>query len=686
MGATQESGTGITELCESLKESERRLAELSAAVAEHRAQWTELASRLARREGQIADLMAERMAFGSRLGRLLSRVRARSFPVTTRRGRLLSTCQRLALSLHRSGSRGVACAILARGRSSWILGDLCVAVFKAIFATDFDHWIDTHEPDEGSLREQRILAGQLERKTLFSVIIPTYQVSGRILEALLRSLQAQTYTHWEACIAYADVGNDENWELLQRYAERDSRLRLLRLDENLGISGNSNAALAMARGDFVALLDHDDELTPWALYEMARHIEADPEVDFFYSDKDCIDASGITRMNPLFKPKWSPEMLYSVNYLTHFNVMRRSIVEAAGGWRSETDGAQDWDLFYRVSECAAKIERVAGIHYHWRIISSSTASGIAAKPYAALAQLRAQEGRLQRLGLPASAVPHDESGFRILWRGERAPCVDLVLRSRGGRAADEGVLRGLRGAGAGLLASVRLVGPGSGVRAISPEGFAGMAAEVLPFGSSEEETEAMVEAGERGTAPVVAFVDLCVAELSSDWLEELTGWVRSHPEIAFAGALVVTRESEVVEAGRIVDGSGRSLPLFRGAPMDHSGPFGGPLWFRNVSAVAPFAVACKRREWARAASGSAGSAWVDAFVAQCTRMRQSGGRGLMTPHARAYLDRVPEEALPVWNESFSQDPYFHPAFESVCPLRLRSSARADPGVSGRPEG
>ena len=114
----------------------------------------------------------------------------------------------------------------------------------------------------------------------------------------------------------------------------------------------------MAIGEFVALLDHDDELTPWALHDIAQCILTLPDADFLYSDKDSINASGSLRQSPLFKPKWSPEMLYSVNYLTHLNVMRRAVVRRVGGWRSETDGAQDWDLFLRVIESSRQVERV----------------------------------------------------------------------------------------------------------------------------------------------------------------------------------------------------------------------------------------------------------------------------------------------------------------------------------------
>jgi cellulose synthase/poly-beta-1,6-N-acetylglucosamine synthase-like glycosyltransferase len=199
---------------------------------------------------------------------------------------------------------------------------------------------------------------------LVSVLIPVYRVKTRFLVRTLESLAAQTFRNWEACLACAAPDDLDNRRLLEEWAARDPRFRVAFLDSNGGISANSNAALSMAQGDFVALLDHDDELAPFALTRMAEAIAADPEADFLYSDKDSIDEDSTLRQNALFKPEWSPEILFSVNYLTHFNLMRRSIVDEIGGFRSETDGAQDWDIFLRACSRSRHVVRVPGVHYH----------------------------------------------------------------------------------------------------------------------------------------------------------------------------------------------------------------------------------------------------------------------------------------------------------------------------------
>ena len=154
------------------------------------------------------------------------------------------------------------------------------------------------------------------------------------------------------CLALAWFDDGHLTSYLRSEADLNPRIKLKVLDENGGISRNSNAALELATGTYIGLLDHDDILPPNALFEMAKALNEDPSIDFLYSDKDTMDESGKTRFNPLFKPQWSPELMLSINYLTHFNVMRKSRVHEIGGWDPSTDGAQDWDLFLRFIKSA----------------------------------------------------------------------------------------------------------------------------------------------------------------------------------------------------------------------------------------------------------------------------------------------------------------------------------------------
>ena len=548
---------------------------------------------------------------------------------------------------------------------------------------EYAAWIVSQEvPKErsGDARVGSPRAAAAAAEPLVSVLIPVYRVKTRFLARTLESLAAQSFTDWEACLACAAPDDLDNRRLLEEWAARDGRFRVQFLERNGGISANSNAALAMARGTFVALLDHDDELAPFALERMAEAITAEADADFLYSDKDSIDEDSTLRQNALFKPQWSPEILFSVNYLTHFNLMRRSVVEQVGGFRSETDGAQDWDIFLRVCEQSRSIVRVPGVHYHWRIHAASTSTGIAAKPYALDGQLRALEDHVARLGLPGSVMPNEDSGFRLQWQLAAEPGIHVVIDGCG---VEPGQLAELARAAAAAVADIdragrvtlladpaaaAAVGPTPGIDVIS--------------GTAETRTRLANEVIARSLDRTRAIVFLSgrVQDFSTGWLQELAGWATCHPEIGFASGLVLDAAGSVVEAGLVVDRFGTGSPMFRGSPLRQWGWFGGPLWYRNCSAASPWAVAIDADAWVAAGGFDERLEWDSAFVDLCGAIRRNGMRGVVDPHARITLRAGDLPPVPPFHDSLRDDPYFHPAFSRVVPLTLDAapSAQAPP--------
>lgn len=274
----------------------------------------------------------------------------------------------------------------------------------------------------------------------FSVVVPAYNTEREHLADMIQSIRQQTYGNWELCIADGTPGTSmladlqaelagwkhvnlfQPWGLSQVLVDylTDPRVKYEHLSENLGISGNTNAALALAEGDFVVMVDHDDVLEKDALEQVARVILAHPQADFIYSDSDLTDHDNLYNYNPLLKPRWSQEMLYSANYITHLSVVRTSLLHKIGGWKKEYDGAQDWDLFLRIGEATKEIYHIPAILYHWRAADSSTARDIGTKPYAKMAQLRAVQDHLDRRGLPATTDFVDEHStcIRVLWKPE----------------------------------------------------------------------------------------------------------------------------------------------------------------------------------------------------------------------------------------------------------------------------
>lgn len=539
------------------------------------------------------------------------------------------------------------------------------------FPREFANYINSCEPSENELDVQREECADFAYMPVVSFIIPIYRLPREVLEHTLLSVEAQTYSNWEACLAWADTGDEEGWNWLTNRCI-DKRYKLLKLKENGGISNNSNAALDNVSGEFIALLDHDDTITPWALFDMVKAMQEHPEADFLYSDKDSITENGECRLNALFKPAWSPEMLHSVNYLTHFNLMRTVLVRAVGGWDPQTDGAQDWDIFFKVTALAREVLRVPSIQYHWRILPTSTSTGLQTKPYAIMGQLRTQKMYFERKGLPATVKRTDNGMFHITWplvvdsahvfvlqngtKEQLAVVLDLLLASRVSAIKRITVLH--KGEPESILLPFLNVADGR-VELIAQD-------QINWYKISE-----MLEP----RASSIAILGGKAVGLSGGLIDELIGWTQYHPEIAWVGALAVEQEGKVLEAGRLVAEDGSTAPLFRGCYPHEYGCFGGPLWYRNIRAVSEYAVAFKSEAF-RAGVNKLSleeRLSLESIKKICANsVNCTSARGLLNPFAVVYLQK--ENSSENWSnsgEKYWSDPYFNPAFNQVNPLGLK---------------
>jgi O-antigen biosynthesis protein len=266
----------------------------------------------------------------------------------------------------------------------------------------------------------------------FSILTPVYETPGPVLAKMLRSVRRQSYGDWELCLVDDCSVDPRLSSALDRAQASDPRIRVARRAGNGGIVAASNDALEMARGEFVALLDHDDELHPDALAHVAEAIDRSPEADYVYTDEDKIDLRGRHSM-PFFKPDWSPERMRTQMYTCHLSVLRRSLVEEVGGFDAEFEGSQDWDLVLRVTERARAVLHVPRVLYHWRILETSAAAAAAAKPWAFEAGARAVQAHCDRIGLPAE-VERDAADPGVLHlrpRLEHEPLVSIVIPTAG---------------------------------------------------------------------------------------------------------------------------------------------------------------------------------------------------------------------------------------------------------------
>ena len=269
---------------------------------------------------------------------------------------------------------------------------------------------------------------------LFSIVTPVYNTQSDVLAAMLASVRGQRFEEWELCLVDDCSTEPHVGEVLARAQSEDPRIKVVRRKENGVIVAASNDAMALAEGEFVALLDHDDELTPEALERIAGAVAASPEADYLYSDEDKIDRAGHPS-GPFFKPDWSPERMRTQMYTCHLSVMRRSLVEEVGGFDPEFEGSQDWDLVLRVTERAREVVHIPEVLYHWRTLETSTAgAGEEAKPWAFEAGTRAVQAHCERVGLPAEVERDLEvpGVYHLRPRLQREPMVSIVIPTAGG--------------------------------------------------------------------------------------------------------------------------------------------------------------------------------------------------------------------------------------------------------------
>ena len=264
---------------------------------------------------------------------------------------------------------------------------------RPIYANSYEKWILENEPNSSELLKQKEQSKQFDYRPLISLITPVYNTPPKILYRTIESVVEQTYDNWQLCLVDGNSSQEEVKTILTKWSLEDSRITVNFLDENLGISGNSNASLAIAKGQFIALLDHDDELAPFALFEVITCLNQDSDCDVIYSDEDNIDVEG-NRSNPFFKPDWSPELLRSFMYTGHLTIYRHELVKKVGGFRSEFDFSQDYDLVWRITEIARKICHIPKVLYHWRMIPGSAAVGD--KGFARVSNLAALRSAMKR--------------------------------------------------------------------------------------------------------------------------------------------------------------------------------------------------------------------------------------------------------------------------------------------------
>ena len=510
----------------------------------------------------------------------------------------------------------------------------------------------------------------LPYQPLISVITPVYNISRIWLERAVASVRAQTYPNWEICLCDDGSTNKETLAELDRIATAgDLRIKVIRLGINSGISAATNAALDRADGEFVAFLDNDDELDPHALEANIRALNRDREIDVLYSDEDKLDPDG-QRVEPFYKPDWSPHFFREVMYVGHLLVARRSLVMTVRGLDPTYDGVQDFELMLRLSEHTKRIHHIRGILYHWRRIPGSVADDIAAKPRLGEKQVEAVNAHLRRLGIAAEARPHLVFPHRarlVPRAGRKQPQISIIIPTKDRPDLIGRCLNSIFDRTTYPDFEVVVVDNGStDPAALAAIDRYGVTRVDFPQKFNFSRANNLGIAAATGEILVLLNNDTEICE--PDWLDQMLSLL-DDPDVAAVGPLLIYPNGKVQHAGVALGLRGTADHVLRNLDANGDGYFGTLSSTREVSAVTAACMMLRRADYL--AVGGLDELFDKHYqdVDLCLKLQRDGRRVLFTPRTRVIhyesatrgsdYDMVDRELLiDAWGELISGgDPY-----------------------------
>ena len=495
---------------------------------------------------------------------------------------------------------------------------------------EYGRWFARHRVSAKEAAKLREQSRTFSYRPLLSILMPTFNPNDEFLMAAVESVIAQAYENWELILVDDGSIDSRARALLKNLGQRDARIQIGG-QEHGGISSALNTGLARARGDWIALLDHDDLLEPDAVFRAIELLQNDREADVIYSDEDKIVDGKLAA--PLLKPDWSPEFFRTHDYLGHFVVMRRDLARAE--FRSEFDGAQDYDLLLRISEKTDRIRHIPRVLYHWRRTAESTAHNIRRKPGALEAGRRAIEEHLVRRQENARVTIDWETHLYRVRREIRSEKISIIIKGAAARDAER-------------------------IRAKTN------------FPNFE-----IVANLKEATGEYVLFLDPNLEPLDENWLSAM-GEQLSNPKIGAVGARIVSSDDAIESAGLILSPNGNVGSAFAGHPRNFPGANRQLQAVRNYSAVSASCLLTRREVLEKTASGNAMGSLdfarddrVCLGTEFCLNLREHGLRTVSIPYAEARRTSARENASRMcldlqkrWPEMFRRDPYYNPNLSS----------------------
>ena len=498
-------------------------------------------------------------------------------------------------------------------------------------------WYRAYIPTEETLETQR--KQKFDYSPLISIAVPAYQTPVEFLRQMIESLIVQTYSNWELCIVNASPDNEEMQKVLAEYSAGDSRVRFCNLKENLGIAENTNRAFAMTKGEFVGLLDHDDLLAPNALYEIVKILQDHPQADALYTDEDKVTTELDEHFQPHLKPDFNLDLLRSNNYICHFFVVRKSIVEKAGGFRKEFDGAQDYDFIFRCTENAGEVLHVPEILYHWRTHKASTADNPASKMYAFEAGKRAIEAHLERTGTEGEVSHTQDLGFyRVKYPVQGKPLVSVIIPNKDEKETLQTCLEMLEKNTGYQNFEIIIVENNSTTDEIFRyyKELSGNRKIHLLRGGKEFNYSAINNfAAAHAKGEYLLFLNNDVKSINPDWLEEMLG-VCQRPEVGGVGAKLIYPDNTIQHAGCVIGMGGIAGHMFVDMPADRTGYLHKASLLQDMSAVTAACLLMKKEVFEQAGGFTEELAVAFNDVDLCLKVRKNGYLIVYDPYAKLY--------------------------------------------------
>ncbi len=507
---------------------------------------------------------------------------------------------------------------------------------------DYREWVRRFDTlDDQSRAQIRQSIASLPTQPKISVLMPVFNPPPEFLEKALQSVTNQLYENWELCIA-DDLSTDPAvGSILKRYAELDSRIRIVYRVVNGHIAHASNSALEMVTGEFVGLFDHDDLLPEHALYSVAKAINETPDLGLIYSDEDKVDEQG-NRKSPYFKSNWNLDLFRSQNMISHFGVYRTSLVRSVGGFRPGMEGSQDYDLALRCIERLSdhQILHIPRVLYHWRIHSGSTAQTASAKPYAATAGQSALADHLQRLGVTGTVTNLENWGYRVNYALPNPPpevtliilthnrldllknCIDSVRKGTAYSNYDI-VIVDNNSDDAATLAYLEKVAAEAGITVVR---------DPLPFNFSRLNNHAVRLA----KGQFVGLLSNDIEVITPDWLDEMVS-VANQKGVGAVGARLWYPNNRIQHAGIVIGMLTLAGHIHRFFPRGTHGYFGRASLRQSMSAVTGACLVIRKSTY-EAVGGMDETHLAAAFndVDFCLKVLEAGYRNVFTPFADLY--------------------------------------------------